>query len=266
MRGRLRRPAVARCASYRGLGVRRSALARRRKQSIVLFLRPHGLLASLSSGAHSRDPLARNDDQLAPIDLGSRTGQRPASTSAMKRSTISLNSAGSSRLSTWPDFGKNREPRRRQVLLQEQARLDAIVVLVAADDQRRRRDASRSRRSGCRSRAGRPGSCAWCWPIPWRRGGPARCRSPRARAGPSAGTESGSAPRASPSPPRPSRSSHIARHWPGTAGGRSRDFRGSSRSRRRRASSTARARARSGRPAATNRSPSTGRRNAPARS
>ena len=46
----------------------------------------------------------------ATIDLGSRTGQRPASTSAMKRSTISLNSAGSSRLSTWPDFGKNVSP------------------------------------------------------------------------------------------------------------------------------------------------------------
>ena len=178
---------------------------------------------------------------LLAIDLGSRTGQRPASTSAMKRSTISLNSAGSSRLSTWPDFGKHREPRCRKVLLQEQARLDAGVVLVAADDQRRRRDASGSRRSGCRSRAGRPGSCAWCWPNPWRHGGPARCRSRRARAGPSAGTESGSAPRASLSPLPPSRSCHTARHWPGTAGGRSRDFRGSSRSRRRRASSTARA-------------------------
>ena len=41
-------------------------------------------------------------DDLYPaaIDLGSRTGQRPASASAIKRSTISLNSAGSSRLST----------------------------------------------------------------------------------------------------------------------------------------------------------------------
>ena len=46
----------------------------------------------------------------ATIDLGSRTGHRPASTSAMNRSTISLNSAGSSRLSTWPDFGKNDSP------------------------------------------------------------------------------------------------------------------------------------------------------------
>src|ERR1700677_5402349 len=53
-------------------------------------------------------------DQLsiypAAIDLGSRTGQRPASTKAMKRSTISLNRAGSSRLSTWPDFGKKVSP------------------------------------------------------------------------------------------------------------------------------------------------------------
>ena len=49
-------------------------------------------------------------DALSRIDLGSRTGQRPASTSAMKRSTISLNSAGSSRLSTWPVFGNNVSP------------------------------------------------------------------------------------------------------------------------------------------------------------
>src|ERR1700722_10368411 len=53
-------------------------------------------------------------DQLsiypAAIDLGSRAGQRPASASAMKRSTIWLNSAGSSRLSTWPDFGKKVSP------------------------------------------------------------------------------------------------------------------------------------------------------------
>ena len=34
---------------------------------------------------------------------------------------------------------KERQPRRRQMLLQEQAGLDAIVVLVAADDQGRRR-------------------------------------------------------------------------------------------------------------------------------
>ena len=93
--------------------------------------------APASSGHCSRPGMTVRFGPL--IDLGSRTGQRPASTSAMKRSTISLNSAGSSRLSTWPDFGKNRQSCRRQVLLQEQARLDAIVVLVAADDQRRRR-------------------------------------------------------------------------------------------------------------------------------
>src|SRR5712692_5347599 len=75
---RKRRPAVARYASYGGLGVRRSALARRRKQSI-LPLWPHGLLRgachlcasaiALVGGAHSRDPLARNDGwvvKLAP--------------------------------------------------------------------------------------------------------------------------------------------------------------------------------------------------------
>jgi hypothetical protein len=57
----------------------------------------------------------------------------------MKRSTISLNSAGSSRLSTWPDFGKKGQPRRGKMFLQKQAGLDARIVLVAADDQRGRR-------------------------------------------------------------------------------------------------------------------------------
>src|SRR5581483_4350934 len=37
-------------------------------------------------------------------------------------------------------LGEHREPRARHVLLEEQARLDAAVVLVAADDQRRDRD------------------------------------------------------------------------------------------------------------------------------
>src|SRR5258708_34507224 len=36
-------------------------------------------------------------------------------------------------------FRKDRQSGRRQVLLQEQARLDAIIVLVAADDQGGRR-------------------------------------------------------------------------------------------------------------------------------
>ena len=84
-------------------------------------------------------PRTSRNDGLPAIDRGSRTGQRPASTSAMKRSTISLNSAGSSRLSTWPDFGNSVSPAAGKMLLQEQARLDAGVVLVAADDQRRRR-------------------------------------------------------------------------------------------------------------------------------
>jgi hypothetical protein len=53
---------------------------------------------------------APHNDAQATIDRGSRGLQRLASTSAMKRSTISLNSAGSSRLSTWPDLGKNVRP------------------------------------------------------------------------------------------------------------------------------------------------------------
>src|SRR3954468_17828440 len=45
-----------------------------------------------------------------PTDLGSRGLHRPASASAMKRSTAALNSEGSSRFSTWPDFGKKVRP------------------------------------------------------------------------------------------------------------------------------------------------------------
>src|SRR5882724_9627242 len=54
--------------------------------------------------------IAPRNDAYTTIDLGSRTPQRPASTSAMKRSTIWLNKAGSSRLSTWPDFGNIARP------------------------------------------------------------------------------------------------------------------------------------------------------------
>src|SRR5262249_36309470 len=50
------------------------------------------------------------DLKASLIERGSRGGQRPASTSVMKRSTVSLNSAGSSRLSTWPDFGNMARP------------------------------------------------------------------------------------------------------------------------------------------------------------
>ncbi len=48
----------------------------------------------------------------------------------------------------------------------------------------------------CRSTGARPGS-AWCWPSLLRHGAPVRRRNRRGRADPSAGTECGSAPRAS---------------------------------------------------------------------
>ena len=81
-------------------------------------------------------------------------------------------------------------------------------------------------------------------PSLWRRAVPARRRNRRGRAGPSAGTQSGWAPRASLLQLRPSRFFRTARHWPRIACGRLRDLRCSSRTRRRPASSTARARGR----------------------
>jgi hypothetical protein len=56
----------------RRAGVRRSALERRRKQSVLSLLRRSWIASlSLSSGARTRDPLARNDDVAGYARLSS---------------------------------------------------------------------------------------------------------------------------------------------------------------------------------------------------
>ena len=195
--------------------------------------------ADASAICHAAPGMTANDEPPpSTADRAPATG--PASTSAMNRSTISLNSAGSSRLSTWPDLRKEREPRRRQMLLQEQARLDAIVVLVAADDQRRRRHFPDRIRHGV-DRG--PAALKAAHGV-----GRALGVVPRQR-----GVEIGVAARVLHQEGNPARRlardlrdfdradlSRTARRWPGIACGRRRDFPGWSRSRRRPASSTAR--------------------------
>ena len=48
-----------------------------------------------------------------------------------------MNSSGSSRFSVWPVFGRTARPAARQGLLEEEAGLQAMVVLVADHDQGR---------------------------------------------------------------------------------------------------------------------------------
>ncbi len=92
------------------------------------------------SARHLRTSLRVNQCRYFRYDLGSRAGQRPASTRAMKSATASLNSAGSSWFTTWPVLGNTTRPDGRHPLLEQKARLQARLVLVADDDQRRHRD------------------------------------------------------------------------------------------------------------------------------
>jgi len=73
------------------------------------------------------------------LNLPSTLGRAGASgrlrPSAMKRSSISLNRAGSSRLSTWPDFGNIASPDAGRCFFRNRLGSMQFVVLVAADDQ-----------------------------------------------------------------------------------------------------------------------------------